>query len=76
MATAKKVWKATEGKIGKNAAYTINEKGIMTVTVDLNLDLGPSKSGKTNIIASSEGNQKIDGGNGAVIGLNCYRKVD
>lgn len=76
MATAKKVWKETEGKIGKNAGYTIDAKGIMTVKIDLNLDLGESKSGKTRIIASSEGNQKIDGGNGAVIGLNVYRKPD
>lgn len=75
MAAAKRVWKKTEGSCGKNAKYSIDEKGIMTVTVDLNLDLGPSASGKTTIIGTSAGNQALDGGNGAIIGLNVYRKV-
>lgn len=69
-----KVWPKAEGKIGKNAAYEINERGIMTVTIDLNVRLGASKSGKTTIIATSEGNQKIEGGGDAVIGLNVYTK--
>lgn len=76
MATVKKTWKASEGKIGKNASYVIDDKGICTIKVDLNLDLGKSASGKTNIIATSEGNQKLDGGNGAIVGLNIYRKPD
>lgn len=75
-ATKKLVWKATEGKIGKNSSYVIDDKGIMTIKVDLNLNLGKSASGKTDLIATSEGNQKIDGGNGAIIGLNCYRKPE
>lgn len=74
MAAAKKVWKATEGKVGKNTAYAINDKGIMTITVDLNLDLGDSASGKTRIVATSAGNVAIEGGNGAVMGLTIYRK--
>lgn len=49
-------------------------KNILTITVDLSKEFGPSKSGKTIIIASTEGNQKIDG-NSAVIGLNIYRKA-
>ena len=72
---AAKKWAKTEGSIGRNAKFVIDDKGIMTVTVDLNLDLGPSASKKSNIIATSEGNQKIDGGNGAIIGLNVYRKA-
>lgn len=77
MATNKKFqWKASEGKMGKNIAYTVDEKGILTLRIDLNLDLGPSASGKTRIIGSSEGNQKIDGGNGAIVGLNLYRKPE
>lgn len=76
MAAAKKVWKASEGKVGKNASYVINDKGIMTLTVDLNLDLGPSASQKTRIIATSAGNAHLDGGNGAIIGLNVYRRPD
>jgi hypothetical protein len=76
MASAKKVWKASEGRIGKNAAYTVSDKGVLTVTVDLNVEQGPSASGKTMIIGTSSGNQQIDGGNGAVIGLNVYRKIE
>lgn len=71
---AAKKWKVTEGKVGRNASYTIDEKGIMTMTVDLNLDLGESASGKSKIVATSEGNQRIEGGEGAIIGLNVYRK--
>jgi hypothetical protein len=76
MAAAKKVWKASEGKIGKNAAFTVSDKGILTLTVDLNVEIGPSASKKTNIIATSAGNQAIDGGNGAILGLNVYRKAE
>lgn len=73
---ATKKWTKAEGAIGKNSKYTIDEKGILTMTIDLNLDLGKSASGKSNIIATSEGNQKIDGGNGAIIGLNVYRRAE
>jgi len=72
--TSKKVWKATEGSCGKNAAFVVSDKGILTVTVDLNVEQGPSASGKTMIIATSAGNQQIEGSNGAIIGLNVYRK--
>lgn len=71
----KKIWKATSGKMGRNVAFAVSDKGIMTLTIDLNLDLGPSSSGKSNIVSSTDGNATIDGGNGAVLGLNCYRKA-
>jgi hypothetical protein len=45
----------------------------LTITVDLSKSFGPSTSGKTIIIASTEGNQPIEG-SAAVIGLNVYRK--
>lgn len=48
-------------------------KNILTITVDLSKSFGPSASGKTIIIASTEGNQPIDG-TPAVVGLNVYRK--
>lgn len=76
MAAKKFAWKKTEGKCGKNASYSVDEKGIMTMTIDLNLNLGKSASGKTDIIATSAGNLTIDGGNGAIIGLNVYRKPE
>jgi hypothetical protein len=56
--------------VGKNVGYKI-EKNKMTIEIDLSKDFGPSKSGKTTIIASTGGNQKI---NGIVLGLNCYKK--
>jgi len=40
------------------------EKNTMTLTVDLTQRLGPSSSGKTTIIASTEGNAKIEGHEG------------
>jgi len=46
----------------------------LTITVDLSKTFGPSKSGKTIIIASTEGSQKIDGAD-AAIGLNIYKKA-
>ena len=45
----------------------------LTITVDLSKDHGPSKRGKTTIIATSSGNQKIEGTD-AIIGLNVYTK--
>lgn len=73
--TAKKKWKTVEGgKIGRNATYSVDAEGVMTLRIDLNIKLGPSASGKSTIIATSEGNKTIEGGEGAVIGLNVYTK--
>jgi hypothetical protein len=71
---AKKAWKSTLGECGKNVKYAVSDKGILTITVDLNVTNGPSASKKTMIIGTSEGNHQIDGGNGAVMGLNIYTK--
>jgi len=46
---------------------------ILTITVDLSKRLGPSKSLKTTIIATSSGNQPVPG-TSATIGLNVYTK--
>lgn len=49
---------------------------ILTITVDLAKTFGPSKSGKTIIIASTEGNQSVDCPAGPVtVGLNVYKKA-
>jgi hypothetical protein len=45
----------------------------LTVTVDLTKEFGPSSSGKTIIIASTEGNFPLPGRR-EVVGLNVYRK--
>jgi len=47
---------------------------ILTIQVDLSKEFGPSSSGKTIIIATTEGNVAIDGHEEAKIGLNVYRK--
>ena len=48
---------------------------ILTLTVDLSKRSGASKSGKSQIIATTGGNQKIEGADGAVYGLNVYKKL-
>ena len=45
----------------------------LTITVDLTQEFGPSSSGKTIIIASTEGNFPLPGRT-KVVGLNVYRK--
>ncbi len=57
----------------KNVAMTI-EGNILTIKVDLSKEFGPSKSGKTIIIATTEGNQTIPDRD-ETVGLNVYRKA-
>ena len=57
----------------KNVEMTI-KGNILNIAVNLSKTFGKSASGKTTIIASTEGNQTIEGGSGAVIGLNVYKK--
>jgi hypothetical protein len=56
----------------KNVEMKI-EANILTITVDLTKEFGPSSSGKTIIIASTEGNVAIPERDEKV-GLNVYRK--
>jgi uncharacterized OB-fold protein len=56
----------------KNVELSVNGK-ILTITVDLTKEFGPSSSGKTIIIASTEGNIPLPG-RAEVVGLNVYRK--
>ena len=49
---------------------------ILTLTVDLSKTFGPSKSGKTTVIASSLGNQPCPDNEEVKIGLNVYKKLD
>lgn len=47
----------------------------LTITVDLKKRLGPSKSGKTQTIASTSGSVKLDGKHEKVsVGLNVFAK--
>ncbi|MCZ7555135.1 MAG: hypothetical protein M5R41_01860 [Bacteroidia bacterium] len=50
------------------------EGNILTITVDLSKEFGPSSSGKTIIIATTEGNVSVEGAEDKKIGLNVYKK--
>ena len=50
------------------------EGDILTIKVDVTKEFGPSVSGKTIIIASTEGNISIPDKDNVKIGLNVYRK--
>jgi ABC-type uncharacterized transport system YnjBCD ATPase subunit len=56
----------------KNVQMTV-AGDILTITVDLTKEFGPSSSGKTTIIASTEGNIAVPERD-EKIGLNVYRK--
>lgn len=47
-------------------------KNKMTIEIDLSKNFGKSKSGKTTIIASSEGNKMV--APDVYVGLNIYKK--
>lgn len=47
---------------------------ILTVKVDLAKEFGPSSSGKTIIVASTEGNAPVPGADDIKVGLNVYKK--
>ena len=46
---------------------------ILTIKVDLSKNFGPSRTGKTVIVASTEGNIRVEGRDEQV-GLNVYRR--
>ena len=56
----------------KNVQMTVTGN-ILTITVDLTKEFGPSSSGKTIIIASTEGNIAVPERE-EKIGLNVYRR--
>jgi hypothetical protein len=45
----------------------------LVIEVDLSKEIGPSSSGKTILIASTEGNTNVPGHEGMKLGLNVYR---
>ncbi|MDH4086717.1 MAG: hypothetical protein OEV04_06760 [Nitrospira sp.] len=56
----------------KNVEMSI-EGSVLTIRVDLSKEFGPSSTGKTIIIASTEGNVAVPNRQ-EKIGLNVYRK--
>lgn len=47
----------------------------LTIEVDLSKKGTPSSTGKSLVIATTKGNQKIDGTEDIHIGLNIYKKL-
>lgn len=47
---------------------------VLTIKVDLAKEFGPSSSGKTIIIASTEGNTNVPDHENVKVGLNVYKK--
>ena len=60
--------------MAKNCTFTVN-KNILTITVDLNSKQGVSASGKSEVIATTEGNIGIPGNEAIKCGLNIYTPV-
>ncbi len=57
----------------KNVEMSV-EGNTLVIKVDLAKEFGPSSSGKTIIIASTEGNVSVPGMEDKKVGLNIYRK--
>ena len=57
----------------KNVEMAV-QGNILTIKVDLTKEFGPSSSGKTIIIASTEGNISVPDQEEKKIGLNVYKK--
>jgi hypothetical protein len=57
----------------KNVEMSVVDN-VLTIKVDLAKEFGPSSSGKTIIIASTEGNISIPDCEDKKVGLNVYRK--
>lgn len=55
----------------KNVKFTRTGK-MLTITVDLSQKGTPSASGKTLVVATTSGNQPIEGEGGFIVGLNVY----
>jgi len=57
----------------KNIEMTV-EGNMLMIKVDLTKEFGPSSSGKTIIIGTTEGNVSIPGREEAKVGVNVYKK--
>ena len=63
-------------EVGKGIKYSIDDNGLMTIVVDTSKDFGFSGSGKSTMIATSSGNQKINvKGEDIFVGINIYKKA-
>jgi hypothetical protein len=64
--------------LGENVVWYI-EGAKLVIEIELDIPTRPSKSGKTEVIASTGGNKKLqlaEGRTPVFLGLNCYRYPD
>jgi len=52
----------------------VRKDNILTITVDLSKKGTPSATGKSLVIATSHGNQPVEGPGEIMIGINVYKK--
>ena len=57
----------------KNVELSVSGS-ILTIKVDITKELGSSASGKSIIVATTEGNMSVPDVDGMKIGLNVYKK--
>lgn len=57
----------------QNVKQTV-KGNILVLEVDLSKEFGPSKSGKTIVVATTSGNAKVDGHPEIQFGLNVFKK--
>ena len=63
-------------EMGKGVKYEIDENGVMTLWINTRENFGLSGSGKSTMIATSSGNQKIQvDGEDIFVGINIYKKA-
>ena len=61
--------------LGDNVQGTVTDEGLLTLTVDLTKRLGPSKSGKTTMIATTSGPRPVGlTFDGTAVNVNIYTK--
>lgn len=60
--------------MSKNIDFKVDKKKL-TITVDLSKEFGKSKSAKSIVIATTEGNVTIEGTDGVKAGINIYRSA-
>ena len=58
----------------KNVTYKV-AGNLLTIEVDLSKSFGPSSSGKTEIVATTEGNQPIEGHPDVKLGVNIFKAL-
>jgi ABC-type proline/glycine betaine transport system ATPase subunit len=60
--------------MAKNVTMEVQDGKILIIKVDLTKEFGLSSSGKSTIIASTEGNVSVPGHEDMKVGVNIYKK--